>query len=139
MRGSSSSASRAGPTTVADILREMCVLADGDDDVGEEGQLVNIGGWLALRDEEARRPVRETWSLSTRVCTRTEVWPDAIWRRWRSESRNQFRRTTSAAASARCIYLGEKLMDAGVPIVQPIGGHAVFLDAAGDAASRSAR
>jgi tyrosine phenol-lyase len=29
------------------------------------------------------------------------------------------------------LYLGQKLIDAGIPIVQPIGGHGVFLDARG--------
>ena len=40
-------------------------------------------------------------------------------------------RTTFARGLGRCLYLGQKLIDAGVPIVQPIGGHGVFLDAKG--------
>ncbi|HEX3024029.1 MAG TPA: beta-eliminating lyase-related protein, partial [Chitinophagaceae bacterium] len=34
-----------------------------------------------------------------------------------------------AARVGQVIYLGQKLIDAGIPVVQPIGGHGVFIDA----------
>ena len=113
---------------IAEILHEFCSYTDGCTMSGKKDALVNIGGWLALNDRSCSTR-RATWWWSTRGCTPTAAWPVATWRRWRAASPSRWRTTTCARASARCEYLGQKLLDWGVPIVQPIGGHAVFLDA----------
>ena len=87
--------------TVAEILFELCSLADGATMSGKKDSLVNIGGWLGLRDaaiaEKARSLVVVFEGLHTYRAS-----PGATWKRWRSALRSPCRRTTSGAASARC-------------------------------------
>ena len=115
--------------TVAEILLEMCSLTDGATMSGKKDSLVNIGGWLGLRDpklaEKARNQVVLFEGLHTygglagrdmeamAIGIEESVQDDHI-----------------RARIGQVLYLGKKLQDAGVPIVRPVGGHAVFLDAA---------
>ena len=117
-------------STVAEILLEMCAVLRRRDDVGQEGQPREHRRMARPARRRPRRESAEPRGRCSRGCTPTAGWPAATWKPWRSASRSRCRRTTSARASGRCYYLGNKLIDAGVPVVRPIGGHAVFLDAA---------
>jgi tyrosine phenol-lyase len=115
--------------TVAEILRLMCECADGATMSGKKDSLVNIGGWLGLRElrlaERARNLVVIYEGLHTygglagrdmeamAIGIRESVEEDYI-----------------RSRVGQVYYLGQLLLDAGIPIVRPIGGHAVFLDAA---------
>ena len=120
----------AGPGRTADRRdRARVRLAGGrHDDVGQEGPLANIGGWLALNDDDAGRALPNLLIL-------TEGFPtygglagrdlEAIAQGLREaidEDYLRYRITSTA-------YLGDALDRAGVPVVLPIGGHAVYLDA----------
>ncbi|HEU5174302.1 MAG TPA: tyrosine phenol-lyase [Gemmatimonadaceae bacterium] len=114
---------------VADILFEMCALTDGATMSGKKDSLVNIGGWLGLRDphlaEEARSLVvlfeglHTYGGLAGRDMEAMAIGIEESVREEHIRSR-----------IGQVMYLGRKLMEAGVPIVQPVGGHAIFLDAA---------
>ena len=114
---------------VADILLEMCGLADGATMSGKKDSLVNIGGWLGLRDaslaDEARNLVvlfeglHTYGGLAGRDMEAMAIGIEESVREEHIRSR-----------IGQVFYLGCKLLDAGIPIVRPIGGHAVFLDAA---------
>ena len=114
---------------VADILFKMCALADGATMSGKKDSLVNIGGWLGLRDaslaEEARSLVVMFEGLHTYgglAGRDMEAMAIGIEESVRDEH--------IRSRIGQVLYLGDQLLDAGVPIVRPIGGHAVFLDAA---------
>jgi len=114
---------------VADILREMCSLADAMTMSAKKDSLVNIGGWLAVRDEELADRARNMVVVYEGLHTYgglagrdMEAMAIGI-----EESLHE---DHIRSRIGQVIYLGEKLMDAGIPIVQPIGGHAVFVDAA---------
>lgn len=115
--------------TVAEILYEMCSLADGMTMSGKKDSLVNIGGWLALRDEQLAEKARSLVVLFEGLHTYgglagrdMEAMAIGIEESVREEH--------IRSRIGQVLYLGEKLAEAGVPIVQPVGGHAVFLDAA---------
>jgi tyrosine phenol-lyase len=113
---------------VADILLEFCSYTDGCTMSGKKDALVNIGGWLAVNDdaiyEEASNLVVVYEGLHTyggmagrdmeamAIGVAESVQDDHI-----------------RARIGQVEYLGQKLIDWGVPIVQPIGGHAIYLDA----------
>jgi tyrosine phenol-lyase len=114
--------------SIAQILREFCSYTDGAWMSAKKDNLVNIGGWLAVNDHElfdiARNMVvvyeglhtyggmagRDMEALAIGIAE--SVADDHV----RSRVR-QIR------------YLGRLLTEWGIPIVQPIGGHAIFLDA----------
>lgn len=113
---------------VADILREMCSLADAATMSGKKDSLVNIGGWLGVRDDELAARARNLVVLYEGLHTYgglagrdMEAMAIGIEESVREEH--------IRSRIGQVLYLGHKLLDAGVPVVRPIGGHAVFLDA----------
>ncbi|HET7451071.1 MAG TPA: tyrosine phenol-lyase [Gaiellaceae bacterium] len=114
---------------VAEILLEMCELADGATMSGKKDSLVNIGGWLGLRDESIADRARNLVVVYEGLHTYgglagrdMEAMAIGI--------EESIREEHVRSRIGQVLYLGQRLIDAGVPIVRPIGGHAVFLDAA---------
>jgi len=114
---------------VADILHEMCSLADGATMSGKKDSLVNIGGWLGLREENLAEEARNLTVLFEGLHTYgglagrdMEAMAIGI---EESVQEDHIR-----SRIGQVLYLGQQLIDAGVPVVRPNGGHAVFLDAA---------
>jgi tyrosine phenol-lyase len=115
--------------TVGEILLEMCGLSDGATMSGKKDSLVNIGGWLGLRDaglaERARNLVVVYEGLHTYGGLAGRDMEAMAIGIEESVSEDHIR-----TRIGQVLYLGHALMGAGIPIVRPIGGHAVFLDAA---------
>jgi tyrosine phenol-lyase len=113
---------------VAEILREFCDYTDGAWMSAKKDHLVNIGGWLAVNHEDvfdlARNMVVVYEGLHTyggMAGRDMEALAIGI------EESVQDDHVRSRVDQVR--YLGHLLIDWSVPIVCPVGGHAVFLDA----------
>ena len=114
--------------SIAEILLEFCSYTDGAWMSAKKDNLVNIGGWLAVNDpdtfEELRNLVVVFEGLHTyggMAGRDMEALARGI------EEAVQDEHVRSRVGQVR--YLGELLTEWQIPIVQPIGGHAVFLDA----------
>ncbi len=115
--------------SIAEILAEFCSHTDGAWMSAKKDNLVNIGGWLAVNDDalfdELRNLVVVYEGLHTyggMAGRDMEALAIGI------EEAVQDEHVRSRVGQVR--YLGELLTEWDIPIVQPIGGHAVFLDAA---------
>jgi tryptophanase len=113
---------------VSDIVREMFDLADGATISAKKDGIVNIGGVLLLRDAELLRRASELLILTEGYTTygglagrdleaMAQGFEEVL-----HEDYLQYRIRSTA-------YLGEKLLEAGVQIVEPPGGHAIYVDA----------
>ncbi len=114
--------------TVADILKEFCSCSDGCTMSGKKDALVNIGGWLALNDEAL---YAEASNLVV-VYEGLHTYGGMAGRDMEAMARGIVESVGEDHIRARIgqvEYLGQKLIDWGIPIVRPIGGHAVYLDA----------
>jgi len=114
--------------SLAEIALEFCSHTDGAWMSAKKDALVNIGGWLAVRDaalfEELRNLVVVYEGLHTYgglAGRDMEAMAIGI-----AESMQD---DHMRARIGQVRYLAELLQDWGVPMVQPIGGHAIFLDA----------
>ncbi len=114
--------------TIAEILREFCSYTDGAWMSAKKDSLVNIGGWLAVNDrelfEEARNLVVVYEGLHTYGGMAGRDMQAIAVGITESVQEQHIR-----ARIGQVRYLAELLAASGVPFIQPVGGHAVFLDA----------
>jgi tyrosine phenol-lyase len=114
--------------SVAAIVKEFCSFTHGAWMSAKKDNLVNIGGWLAVNNRELFEELRnlvvvyeglhtygglagrdmEAMAIGITECVQDD-------------------HVRSRVGQVR--YLGELLTDWRIPIVQPVGGHAIFLDA----------
>ena len=114
--------------TIKEIVHEMFSYADGCTMSGKKDCLVNIGGFLCMNDDDLFLAAKE-------IVVVYEGMPSYGGLAGRDmeamaiglKESLQYEYIRHRVLQVR--YLGEKLKEAGVPILEPVGGHAVFLDA----------
>jgi len=114
--------------SVADILREFCSLTDGATMSGKKDPLVNIGGWLSVNDDKIAEQARNLVVVYEGLHT----YGGMAGRDMEAMARGIEEAVQDDHIRARIgqvEYLGELLQDWGIPIVLPVGGHAIYLDA----------
>ena len=114
--------------TIAEILYKTCSYSDAATVSAKKDLLTNIGGFLATFDEDLFDEAR---SLVV-VYEGLHTYGGLAGRDMEAMARGIDEMVDEDYLHARIgqvEYVGEKLMEDGVPIVRPIGGHAVFLDA----------
>jgi tyrosine phenol-lyase len=116
--------------SIAEILHEMCSYSDGCTMSGKKDLLVNIGGFLALAEHE--REVFEEARNMVVVYEGLHTYGGLAGRDMEAMARGIEEAVNLDHIRARIgqiEYVGEKLQSIGIPIVLPVGGHAIFLDA----------
>lgn len=114
--------------TIKEICHEMFSYSDGATCSGKKDGIVNMGGFLAINDDELFGKAKEIVVVfegmpSYGGMSGRDMQAIAIGFR----EAMQFEYIEHRVKQVR--YLGEKLKEAGIPIIEPVGGHAVFLDA----------
>jgi tyrosine phenol-lyase len=114
--------------TIAQILKEFCDFTDGAWMSAKKDSLVNIGGWLAVNDAELFEELRNQVVIYEGLHTYgglagrdMEALAIGIVESVQDDH------VRSRIGQVR--YLGDLLLDWDIPIVLPVGGHAIFLDA----------
>ena len=114
--------------SIKEIVREMFSYADGCTMSGKKDCIVNIGGFLCMNDEELFQAAKEFVvvfegmpSYGGMAGRDMEAMAIGL------KEALQFEYIEHRIKQVR--YLGDKLLEAGGPIIEPVGGHAVFLDA----------
>lgn len=114
--------------TIKEIVREMFSYADGCTMSGKKDCIVNIGGFLCMNDDDLFQAAKELVvvfegmpSYGGMAGRDMEAMAIGL------KEAMQYEYIRHRVLQVR--YLGESLKERGIPIVEPVGGHAVFLDA----------
>ena len=114
--------------SIAAILKEFCSYTDGAWMSAKKDNLVNIGGWLAVDDHDLFNALRNLVVVYEGLHTYggmagRDMEAVAIG----IEEAVQDDHVRSRVGQV--LYLGDLLLNWDIPIVKPVGGHAIFLDA----------
>ena len=114
--------------SIKDIVKEICSLTDGATMSAKKDALVNIGGFMATNEwdvfEEARNMVVVYEGLHTYGgLAGRDMEAIAVGIAESLDDNHQ------RARVGQVEYLGHKMEEYGIPIVKPIGGHGIFVDA----------
>jgi len=115
-------------TPVTDIVHEMFSYADGCTMSAKKDAIVNMGGFLALNDEDIARKARNLLIITEGFPTYGSLAGrdlEAI-----AQGLDEVLDENYLTYRLRSVeYLGNKLTEAGVPLLLPPGGHAIYIDA----------
>lgn len=114
--------------STAQIVREICDLTDAATMSAKKDALVNIGGFLAVND----RSLYEKASNMVVVYEGLHTYGGLAGRDMEALAigiPESVQEDHIRARVGQVTYLGQRLLEAGIPIVRPIGTHGVFLDA----------
>ncbi len=114
--------------SIREIVREICDHTDGATMSAKKDALVNIGGFMATNDpevfEEARNLVVVYEGLHTYGgLAGRDMEAMAVGIKESLDDNHQHARI------GQVLYLGDKMLEYGIPIVRPVGGHGIFVDA----------
>lgn len=114
--------------TIKEIVKEMYKYADGMTMSSKKDALVNMGGFIAMQNEELFKKASTFNIMFEGFIT----YGGMSGRDMNALAQGLDENTEFDVLEARIKqveYLGNKLIDAGIPVQHPIGGHAVFIDA----------
>jgi len=113
---------------IADIVKDTCALSDGCTMSAKKDPLANIGGFLAVNDAETAEAARNLLVIFEGLHT----YGGMAGRDMEAVAvgiEESLHDDHIRARVGQVRYLGEKMAEWGIPLVQPIGGHGVFVDA----------
>lgn len=114
--------------SIAAIVKEICSYTDGATFSGKKDALVNIGGFLAVNDQD----IFEEASNLVVVYEGLHTYGGLAGRDMEAMAigiEESVQDEHMKARIGQVLYLGEKMQEAEIPIVLPIGGHGIFIDA----------
>jgi tyrosine phenol-lyase len=113
---------------IPEIVREMCSMADGMTMSSKKDGIVNMGGFIALRSRDIFREATTYNIMFEGYIT----YGGMSGRDMEALARGLREATTFSYLESRVWqvhYLGQRLHDVGIPVQEPFGGHAIFVDA----------
>ena len=114
--------------SILEIVREIASLVDGMTMSAKKDGLSHIGGWIALNDDTVARRCTENLILTEGFTT----YGGLAGRDMEIISQGLKEVVTEEYLSQRIgqvQYFGKCLIEEGIPIIEPVGGHAVYIDA----------